>query len=228
MIITETTTGVVRYHPNFIVVGSYRSACVGTGGKVEQNDLLSGVKLSELIACNFEGAETSISESVNILSEGFMRGGKIITCGNGGSMAQAMHLAGELAGRFRADRRPIPAVCISDPVYLTCVANDYGYENVFARWIEGFATPDDTVMLFTTSGLSPNIVQAAKAAKASMSKLIVFTGNNGSAFEHDADVIFKLNKKTTPDTTQHYHQMLLHTLTGQLEQRLKLDSGITH
>src|SRR5436309_15288215 len=92
----------------------------------------------------------------------FRSGNKVLACGNGGSMADAMHFCEEWSGRFRADRQPYPAIALSDPTHMSCVANDYGYEHVFSRQVQALGAPGDVLFVLTTSGESPSIVQAAK------------------------------------------------------------------
>ena len=107
--------------------------------------------------------------------------GTVLTCGNGGSMCDAMHLAEELSGRFRQDRRALPALAISDPAHLTCVANDFGFDRVFARGVEAWGRPGDMLVVFSTSGNSRNIVAAAEAARARQLAVLGLLGRQGGA-----------------------------------------------
>ena len=116
-----------------------------------------------------------------MLADCLSRGGKVLTCGNGGSMCDAIHLAEELSGRFRADRRALGAVVLSDPGYLTCVGNDLGYDEVFARGVEALGRTDDVLVAFTTSGTSPNVVRALGAAREAGITGIAVTGRAGTA-----------------------------------------------
>jgi D-sedoheptulose 7-phosphate isomerase len=119
-------------------------------------------------------------------------GGRILTCGNGGSMCDAMHMAEELSGRFRADRIALAAQAISDPAHLTCVANDFGYDRVFARGIEAWGRAGDVAVLFSTSGNSPNLVRAAEAARNREMIVIGLLGRTGGALRqscHEAIVV---------------------------------------
>ena len=108
-------------------------------------------------------------------------GGKVISCGNGGSMCDAMHFAEELTGRYRADRLALPAIAISDPSHLTCVGNDHGYEFVFSRFVEAMGQPGDVLLAISTSGNSPNVVRAAQAAKDGGMMVVGLTGKDGGA-----------------------------------------------
>src|SRR3954447_10693178 len=97
---------------------------------------------------------TAIEKAGEALVTAFRKGNKVLSCGNGGSMCDAMHFAEELSGRFRADRKPLPAMSISDPSYISCVANDYGYEHVFSRYVEAFGKDGDVLLAISTSGNS--------------------------------------------------------------------------
>ena len=104
----------------------------------------------------------SIKNSALVMSESIKDGGKIISCGNGGSMCDAMHFAEELTGKFREERSPIPAVSISDPSHITCVGNDYGFDAIFSRYVESVGNTGDVLLAISTSGNSPNVIQAAE------------------------------------------------------------------
>src|SRR5947199_403289 len=106
-----------------------------------------------------------VEEFVELLYKTFTSGNKIYTAGNGGSHCDAMHFAEEWTGRYRKDRKPMPALAFADPSHMSCVSNDYGFEHIFERMIEAFGAKDDVFLAITTSGNSPNIVLAAEAAK---------------------------------------------------------------
>src|SRR5438477_2445668 len=103
---------------------------------------------------------TLIEQAGTILVNAFRNGNKVLTCGNGGSMCDAMHFAEELSGRYRKDRAALAAQSISDPAHLTCVANDWGFDRVFARGVEAWGRAGDTLVVFSTSGNSPNLIVA--------------------------------------------------------------------
>ena len=115
------------------------------------------------------------------------RGNKIISCGNGGSMCDAMHFAEELTGRFKKERNPLPAVSISDASHITCVANDYGFEYVFSRYIEGLGQEGDMLLALSTSGNSENIIQAAKVAKEKNIETFCLLGKEGGKLKNIAN-----------------------------------------
>lgn len=145
-------------------------------------------------------------------------GSKILACGNGGSMAQAIHLAEELTGRYRRDRMPLPALAISDPGHLSCVANDYGYELVFSRYVEALGRPGDVLALFTTSGHSANLLKAAATAREKGLATLGFTGHEGSPLSSLLDVEVRVPCKATPSRYQEVHLLATHLLLEILEE----------
>ncbi|HRI44187.1 MAG TPA: SIS domain-containing protein [Fimbriimonadaceae bacterium] len=153
-------------------------------------------------------ALTGIAE---LLVETLRAGRKVIVCGNGGSMADAMHFAEEWTGRFRADRRPLAVIALSDPAHITCVANDYGFEEVFARMVQALGRPGDVLILLSTSGRSANLVRAALAARAAELKVIGFLGRDGGDLLPICDRLVVMPGKT-PDRIQELHMLALHCL----------------
>ena len=149
------------------------------------------------------------------LCAAFEAGGRLYTFGNGGSAADAQHLAAELIGRYKRDRRPLPAVALSvDPSVVTCIANDYAYEDVFARQVEALARPGDVVAGFTTSGRSENVVRGLAAARRAGATTVLFgggTAGGGPAAAH-ADLALIVPSATTA-RVQEMHLLLLHVLS---------------
>ena len=149
------------------------------------------------------------------LCAAFAAGGRLYTFGNGGSAADAQHLAAELIGRYKRDRRPLPAVALSvDPSVVTCIANDYAYEDVFARQVEALARPGDVVAGFTTSGRSENVIRGLAAARRAGATTVLFGGGTtggGAAAEH-ADFTVIVPSATTA-RVQEMHLLLLHVLS---------------
>lgn len=152
--------------------------------------------------------------------EAIEQGNTIITCGNGGSMTDAMHLAEELSGKFRNPRKALPAVAISDPSFISCVANDYGYDYVFARFVESMGKPGDVLVAFTTSGNSKNIVQALQQAQQQNIKTIVLTGSTGGAAKQYANYTICVPHVGYADRIQEIHIKIIHTLIHAIEQNL--------
>ena len=145
------------------------------------------------------------------------RGGTILTCGNGGSAAEALHLAEELIGRYRGDRPPIRSMCLNaDPTALTCIANDFGFEAIFARQVEAMATDLDALVIFSTSGRSPNLLAALEAARARNATTIGFLGGDGGEARALCDVSVVVEGRDSA-AIQEVHQFLMHACCEQFE-----------
>lgn len=163
-----------------------------------------------------------ISDAIEILSTSLNKGGKVISCGNGGSMCDAMHFAEELSGRFRNDRRGLAALSISDPGHISCVANDYGYEYVFSRYIEAVGKKGDVLLGISTSGNSENVIKAVKTAKVKGIKTIVLTGKTGGQLADLADLEIRAPQSEYADRAQEIHIKVIHALIDGIERSLKL------
>lgn len=161
-----------------------------------------------------------IREAGNIMVEAILRGGKIISCGNGGSMCDAMHFAEELTGRFRNNRPPIAAIAISDPGYLSCVANDYGYDEVFSRFIESMGKEGDVLLAISTSGNSKNVIKAAKISREKKMKVVALTGKDGGVLANMCDVEIRAPFSKYADRAQEIHIKVIHTLIDYIEKQL--------
>lgn len=165
---------------------------------------------------NFE----SIELAGKMLVEAIKSGGQIISCGNGGSMSDAMHFAEELSGRYRNDRPALPAIAISDPSHLSCVANDYGYAFVFSRMVEAIGRKGDVLFAISTSGNSENILKAIEAAKAKGMKVIGLTGKDGGKMSGLCDVEIRAPKSNYADRAQEIHIKVIHSLIDYVESGL--------
>ncbi len=167
--------------------------------------------------------DVNAQESVVSMAEAMVRalraGGRVLSCGNGGSMCDAMHFAEELTGRFRDSRPPIAAQAISDPGHLSCVANDYGYEEVFARGVEAFGRPGDVLLAFSTSGNSPNVVAAAHRARAAEMQVCGLLGNDGGAMVEVCDWSVVVPSENS-DRVQEIHIQVVHSLIELIERHL--------
>lgn len=155
------------------------------------------------------------------LGDRIASGGRLLTIGNGGSMAQAMHFAEELSGRFRNDRRPLPALACTDPGHLTCTANDYGFEAVFERWVHALASETDVLICLSTSGNSTNLVRAAHAARERGLCIVGLLGKGGGQLAPLCAHWFDAPGDTA-DRIQEIHTVIMHTLIEGIEQRLGL------
>jgi D-sedoheptulose 7-phosphate isomerase len=151
-----------------------------------------------------------IENAAILMANAILQGGKIIACGNGGSHCDAMHFAEELSGRYRNHRKALPAIAISDSSHITCTANDYGYDFVFSRFIEGLGKPQDVLLGISTSGNSANIIQAVKAAQAQGMKTILLTGKDGGKLAQLADIEIRVPHFGYADRIQEVHIKIIH------------------
>jgi len=168
----------------------------------------------------FTGNEANwlaFEKAANLMVAAIRNNNIIFSCGNGGSMCDAMHFAEELSGRFRNDRRALPAIAISDVSHLTCVGNDYGFDHVFSRYIEGIGKPGDVLLAISTSGNSKNILNAALAAKAKGMKVVALTGKTGGELASVADVELRAPKTEYADRVQELHIKLIHSFIHYIE-----------
>lgn len=161
-----------------------------------------------------------IDQAGTILVEAFQGGGKVISCGNGGSMSDAMHFAEELSGRYRDDRPAYPAIAISDPSHLSCVANDYGYAFVFSRMVEAIGSKGDVLFAISTSGNSENVLKAIEAARNKGMKIIGLTGKNGGKMAGLCDVEIRAPDSDYADRAQEIHIKVIHSLIDFVESRM--------
>lgn len=160
-----------------------------------------------------------IEMACDVLAEAFAKGQKAMSCGNGGSFCDAMHFAEELTGRFRKDRRALPAIAMSDGSHMTCVANDFGYDHVFSKYIEAFGQKGDVLLAISTSGNSPNVLKAVEYAKDREMKVIALSGKDGGKLKELADVALIVDSKMT-DRIQEIHIKLIHIFIEAVERRL--------
>ena len=145
----------------------------------------------------------------------------LFTCGNGGSAADALHLAEELVCRYRCNRRPLASVCLNaDPTALTCIANDFGYEQVFARQLTGIARAGDILVCFSTSGTSPNILEALRAARACGVVSVALLGKDGGEARLLADHVLVVASYNTA-RIQEAHTLLLHAICEEIETHMQ-------
>ncbi|MDG6881306.1 Phosphoheptose isomerase [Phocoenobacter uteri] len=158
-----------------------------------------------------------IQEAALLISDSFKQGGKVLSCGNGGSHCDAMHFAEELTGRYRENRPSYPAIAISDVSHLSCVSNDFGYEYVFSRYVEGVGQKGDVLFGLSTSGNSQNIINAMQAAKAKGMKTIAMTGKDGGKMAGIADVEIRVPHFRYADRTQEIHIKVIHILMMLIE-----------
>lgn len=158
-----------------------------------------------------------IQEAALLIAESFKQGGKVLSCGNGGSHCDAMHFAEELTGRYRENRPAYPAIAISDVSHLSCVSNDFGYDYVFSRYVEGVGQKGDVLFGLSTSGNSKNVLNAIQAAKAKGMKVIALTGKDGGQMAGLADVEIRVPHFRYADRIQEVHIKVIHILMMLIE-----------
>jgi D-sedoheptulose 7-phosphate isomerase len=159
----------------------------------------------------------SISKGAQLIAHSIKNSGKVLSCGNGGSLCDAMHFAEELTGRFRENRRPLPAFSISDPAHMSCVANDFHFNDVFARVVESLGNKGDILLAISTSGNSENVCQAAIKAKDNGMKVIGFTGKNGGKLGDLSDVEIRVPHFGYSDRIQEIHIKAIHIMISIVE-----------
>ncbi|MCT4616199.1 MAG: D-sedoheptulose 7-phosphate isomerase [Marinifilaceae bacterium] len=184
-----------------------------------KNNFLDAQKvLNDFIAneTNFEKIQTA----ANIIAESLANENKVISCGNGGSMSDAMHFAEELTGRFRENRPALAATCISDPTHITCVGNDFGFDYIFSKYVEGVGKKGDVLFAISTSGNSKNIINAVKSAKLKGMKTIALTGKTGGELAKIADCEIRVEWNQYSDRIQEIHIKIIHTIIQYIESKM--------
>ncbi len=165
---------------------------------------------------NFE----SIEQAAKIMAESLKSGSKIISCGNGGSHCDAMHFAEELSGRYRGNRKSLAAIAISDVSHISCVGNDYGFDYVFSRFVEGLGNQGDVLLAISTSGNSKNIINAVNSAKEKGMKVILLSGKDGGQLKNTADVEIIVPHFGFADRIQEIHIKIIHCFILLIEKEL--------
>ncbi len=163
---------------------------------------------------------SQIEKAADLMSVAILSGKKILSCGNGGSHCDAMHFAEELTGRYRENRRALPAIAISDPSHLSCVSNDFGYEFVFSRYVEGVGQEGDVLLGLSTSGNSKNIMNAFEAAKNKGMKTVALTGKDGGKLGPMADVEIRVPHFGYADRIQEIHIKVIHIFMLLIEKKV--------
>jgi D-sedoheptulose 7-phosphate isomerase len=172
---------------------------------------------------NNEHNITLVERAAKVIADSILQGGKVISCGNGGSHCDAMHFAEELTGKYRENRKAIPAICISDPSHISCVGNDYGYEFIFSRYIDALGNKGDVMLGISTSGNSMNIIRAAEIAKEKSMKVIILSGKDGGKLAPLADVELRVSHHGYADRIQEVHIKIIHILMLLIEKQVITD-----
>ncbi len=166
---------------------------------------------------------SQIDAAAQLMSDAINNGGKIFSCGNGGSHCDAMHFAEELTGRYRENRKALPAIAISDPSHISCVSNDFGFDFIFSRYIEGLGNEGDVLLCISTSGNSKNVLRAAEMARQKKMKVVALTGKNGGELADLVDVEIRVPHMGYADRIQEIHIKVIHILI-QLIEKHTIDS----
>lgn len=188
-----------------------------------QKDILSSVEegIAAISFLKAEGSVVFIEKTVELLSRSLAKGGKILIAGNGGSLCDAMHFAEELTGLYRRPRRALAAIALSDPGHMSCVANDLGYVEVFARGVEALGREGDVLVVLTTSGNSPNLLRAVETAQQKQIQTVAFLGKQGGALQGRCDLELCIGPHFPySDRIQEAHMTAIHILIEGIEQRL--------
>ena len=162
-----------------------------------------------------------IAQAAELIASSLRAGGKVLTCGNGGSLCDAQHFAEELSGRYRQDRPALAAIALTEASHMTCVANDYGFEYVFSRFVQALGRPGDVLLAISTSGNSPNVLNAATAAKAAGMQVVSLTGKDGGQLAALSDVEIRVAHFGFADRIQEVHIKAIHIMILLIEELVK-------
>ncbi|MEI6488893.1 MAG: D-sedoheptulose 7-phosphate isomerase [Bacteroidota bacterium] len=187
--------------------------------KLIEDNLIEAHQILQQFIDN-KGNILAIEKAGKAIVKAIMKGNKVISCGNGGSMCDAMHFAEELSGRFRENRKALPAVSISDPSHISCVGNDYGYDKVFSRYIEALGKKGDVLLAISTSGNSTNVINAINAAKEKGIFVIGLTGKDGGKMSKYCEVEIRAPHSKYADRAQEIHIKVIHSLIHFVEVNL--------
>ncbi|MEW9899808.1 D-sedoheptulose 7-phosphate isomerase [Chitinivorax sp. PXF-14] len=185
-----------------------------------RNDILSQLNEAAQLLNRFltdEAQLAAIESAAKLLVQSFRQGGKVISCGNGGSHCDAMHFAEELSGRYRDNRPALPALAVSDPAHISCVGNDYGFDHIFSRFVEAVGRPGDVLLAISTSGNSKNVLLAMEAARKLGMQIIVLSGKDGGKMRGLADAEIIVPHQGYADRIQEIHIKVIHILIGLVE-----------
>ena len=183
-------------------------------------DIISASIVSKQLILNDENFILKITESVNVIEQAFKAGNKVLFCGNGGSAADAQHLAAEFSGRFYKNRKALPAEALHcNTSYLTAVANDYSFDVIYSRLVEGIGQKGDVLIGLTTSGNSVNIIKAFESANEIGITTIAFTGESGGAIKSNSSILLNVPSTTTP-RIQECHILIGHIICELVEERM--------
>ena len=184
-----------------------------------RNELTQAIEVLTNFVSDNKNLE-AIQQAAVLVADSFKQGGKVLSCGNGGSHCDAMHFAEELTGRFRDNRPSYPAIAISDVSHISCVGNDYGFDYIFSRYVEGVGNKGDVLLGISTSGNSTNVIKAIEAAKQKGMKIITLTGKDGGKMNGLADVDIRVPHFGYADRVQEIHIKVIHILILLIEKEM--------
>lgn len=161
----------------------------------------------------------SVRQAGDLMVSALLEGGKVLSCGNGGSLCDSMHFAEELTGRFRNNRQAMPAIALADPSHITCVGNDYGFDFIFSRYVEALGIEGDVLLAISTSGNSANIVNAVASARNKGMKIVALTGKDGGKLKDKCDVCIVVPWMGYSDRIQEVHIKIIHILIEYIESK---------
>ncbi|AFK05076.1 Phosphoheptose isomerase [Emticicia oligotrophica DSM 17448] len=185
--------------------------------------ILAELEEASKVLNNFINSEENIKnieKVADLMANAIKNGKKIISCGNGGSHCDAMHFAEELSGRYRDNRKSLAAIAISDPSHISCVGNDYGFDYIFSRFIEGLGNEGDVLLGISTSGNSKNIINAVEAAREKGMNVVIFSGKDGGKLADKADVEIRVPHFGYADRIQEIHIKVIHILIMLIEKKV--------
>lgn len=187
------------------------------------NEILAELQEAQKVLNDFMSSEENINnieKVADLMANAIKNGKKIISCGNGGSHCDAMHFAEELSGRYRDNRKSLAAIAISDPSHISCVGNDYGFDYIFSRFIEGLGNEGDVLLGISTSGNSKNIINATQAAREKGMKVVIFSGKDGGKLAGMADIEIRVPHFGYADRIQEIHIKIIHILIMLIEKKV--------
>lgn len=194
-----------------------------TNNMSNYKEILTELQEAQKVLNDFMSSEENIKnieKVADLMANAIKNGKKIISCGNGGSHCDAMHFAEELSGRYRNDRKSLAAIAISDPSHISCVGNDYGFDYIFSRFIEGLGNTGDILLGISTSGNSKNIINATQAAREKGMKVVVFSGKDGGKLAGLADIEIRVPHFGYADRIQEIHIKVIHILIMLIEKKV--------
>ena len=187
--------------------------------EIINRSLLEALNTLQEFINNSDNAER-IEQAASLMSGCLLKGNKILSCGNGGSLCDATHFAEELTGRYRLNRKPLAAIAMNDPAYLTCVGNDFSFEDTFSRYVEAIGNTNDVLLAISTRGNSENVVRCASKAKLMGMKVVALTREGDNLLKQVSDVTIASPETPFSDRIQEIHIKVIHILIQLIENKM--------